>query len=89
MKQDGEVQVEPVIDRDTVGVSGSPDIGQTIFQKIDKAAVFVADVSIINAGSDEDRQTPNPNVLIELGYAMRAIGPARSPDGNEHAVWWP
>jgi hypothetical protein len=34
---DDSLQVEPVIDRDTAGVSGSPDIGKTILSKIDVA----------------------------------------------------
>jgi hypothetical protein len=55
--------VEPVIDRDTAGVPGSPDIAHTIFDKIDAAAVFVCDVSIVNADT-AGRPTPNPNVLL-------------------------
>jgi len=70
---DDSVEIEPVIDRDTSGVGGSPDISATIFDKIKKADVFVADVSIINKGS-ESREMPNPNVLIELGYALRELG---------------
>jgi len=67
--------VEPVVDRDTQGESGSPDIGQTIFKKIDSAAAFVADVTIV--GKLNNRSTPNPNVLIELGYALKALGESR------------
>lgn len=37
------------------------------------AHVFVCDVSIINARST-NRPTPNPNVLIELGYAIKVLG---------------
>jgi hypothetical protein len=82
-----------VIDRDTMGVGGSPDIAQTIFQKIQDSQVFICDVSIINrqyvddienlralknAGSNYAlRLTPNPNVLIELGYALALLGPER------------
>lgn len=73
---DGALGIEPVIDRDTAGVPGAPDIAGTILAKIDKADIFVCDVSIINSG-DQGRLTPNPNVLIELGYAMRAMGPNR------------
>ena len=73
---DDSIQVEPVIDRDTKDVPGSPDIAETIFNKIDKAAVFICDVSIINSGS-KSRLTPNPNVLIELGYAFKALGSER------------
>lgn len=70
------VQVEPVVDRDTVGVPGSPDIASTIFNKIDQAQIFVCDVSIVNL-MKEARPTPNPNVLIELGYALKALGSDR------------
>lgn len=71
--QDDSLQVEPVIDRDTQGVVGSPDIANTIFSKIQDCHVFVCDVSIINKNSDK-RLTPNPNVLVELGYAVGVLG---------------
>jgi hypothetical protein len=70
---DETVDVEPVIDRDTQGVPGAPDISKTIFNKLASADVVVADVSII-ATSEAGRRTPNPNVLIEVGYALRALG---------------
>ncbi len=72
ISDDDSIEVEPVIDRDTSGVPGSPDIATTILQKIDEAGAFVADISIINLGGK--RLTPNPNVLIELGYAMKTLG---------------
>lgn len=70
--KDNSLLVEPVIDRDTSGLPGSPDIVSSIFNKIDKANIFIADVTIINWGSNQ-RLTPNPNVLIELGYALKAL----------------
>lgn len=70
---DESIDVEPVIDRDTAGVGGSPEISGTIFEKIAKADIFVADVSIINK-DEKGRKVPNPNVLIELGYAFKALG---------------
>jgi hypothetical protein len=76
LAQDGVVEIEPVIDRDTQGVTGAPDIGVTILSKIDVADAFVADVTIVNAALG-GRPTPNPNVLIELGYALKALGPER------------
>lgn len=72
----GAVGVEPVIDRDTRNVPGSPDIGLTIFKKIAECDVFVADVTIINSGAP-GRPSPNPNVLVEVGYALRAVGEGR------------
>jgi hypothetical protein len=76
IKSDDTVDIEPVIDRDTQGVAGSPDIAKTIFEKIVSADVVVADVSIISR-QQEGRPTPNPNVLIELGYAFHALGHER------------
>lgn len=67
------IHLEIAIDRDTKGVSGTPDIASTIFSKIDQANIFIADISFINSTS-KDRKTPNPNVLIELGYASKTIG---------------
>lgn len=61
------------IDRDTQGLAGAPDIGDSIYDKIDSADIFIADVTIINQDY-AGRKTPNPNVLIELGYAIKALG---------------
>lgn len=66
-------EFEVVVDQDTSGRSGSPDIANAIFEKIEQADVFVADVSIMNPTADSERRTPNPNVLIELGYAAHAL----------------
>lgn len=38
----------------------------------DCSDIFVADVTIIN-GDYLGRKTPNPNVLIELGYAIKSL----------------
>ncbi|WP_301074317.1 hypothetical protein [Sphingomonas sp.] len=62
----------PDIDHDTKDVPGSPDIVAAILEKIDAAAVFVADVTPI-AVSGSGKHVANPNVLIELGYAKRAL----------------
>jgi hypothetical protein len=72
IRGDGTIEVEPVIDRDTAGVPGSPDIVRTILEKIDRSDAFVCDVSIVTAG--DTRPIPNPNVLIELGYAIKSLG---------------
>lgn len=61
------------IDRDTKGVLGSPDIVDSILTKIDKCGLFIADISIINS-SLNGKRTPNPNVLFELGYAVKCLG---------------
>ena len=62
-----EVVRDLKIDSDTKGAPGSPPIVETIFRKIDKAAIFVPD----------DRPTPNPNVLVEYGWALKSLGHSR------------
>ena len=66
-------ELSPRPEKDTEGVSGSPNIIQTIFRKIDECSIFVADVTFI-AKTDSNKYIPNPNVLLELGYAVRTIG---------------
>ena len=91
-----ELAIEPVIDRDTKGLSGSPNVAKAILDKIESASAFVADVSFINQPPRPNstflsrlrewairklgervgarRPAPNPNVLFELGYAVRCLG---------------
>lgn len=71
-----EIEERLEIDHDTRGLPGSPDIVGAILAKIDAAAVFVADITPI-AVSDRGKHVGNPNVLIELGYAKKALGPER------------
>lgn len=54
--------------------SGSPHIPSTIFRKISECDIFVCDVTTINNSESCERKTPNPNVLIELGYAISVLG---------------
>lgn len=72
LKSDEELELDPCLDRDTSGVPGSPDIAATILAKIEAADIFVGDVTFIDKGNE--RRTPNPNVLIELGYAASCLG---------------
>lgn len=73
-KKRNNFSLEYVIDRATSKRIGTIDIAQTIFNKINIAKMFVADVSIINNRTRKYRKMVNPNVLIELGYAVRTIG---------------
>ncbi|MBS1876401.1 MAG: hypothetical protein JSU00_24515 [Acidobacteria bacterium] len=66
----------PIVDRDTEGVPGAPHIVKAIYDKIAAADVFVADVSIV-LGRDRGRPSPNPNVLIEFGYALCRLGESK------------
>ena len=71
--KDEEVNIYMDYDRDTKDMVGSPDISSTIFEKIEKSVLFICDISIINSEYD-GRKTPNPNVLIELGFAVKCLG---------------
>jgi hypothetical protein len=57
-------------------VPGSPPIVETILRKIDNAAVFVPDLTFVGVRAD-NRPTPNPNVLIEYGWALKSLTYAR------------
>ncbi len=67
---------DAALDKDTQGVAGTPPIVDTIFGKIDKASVFVPDLTFVGKRLD-DRPTPNPNVLIEYGWALNSLGHSR------------
>jgi hypothetical protein len=62
------------IDEATRDAPGSPNIPKMIFEKIDMCDVFICDLTTINSLCKDVRPTPNPNVLIELGYAIATIG---------------
>jgi hypothetical protein len=84
-----DATVEPVVretvikvDKDTEGIPGSPPIADTILRKIENCAAFVADLTLVGeslavlqAAQDfRKRFFPNPNVLLEYGYALRCHG---------------
>lgn len=69
-------ETDMVLDRDTKGVPGTPPIVDVIFNKISQCDIFVPDVSFVSQ-SIMDRPIPNPNVLIEYGWALRCLSHAR------------
>lgn len=73
LDREGIINIDFILDRDTKKVKGTPEIVKVIFDKIKNSNLFVADISIINSGH-LNRKTPNPNVLIELGYAAGILG---------------
>lgn len=69
------------IDHSTLGKSGMPSIDQTILRKIDNCDIFLCDLTPVveyqkteSNGKNITKLVPNPNVLLELGYAMSAVG---------------
>ncbi|MGB8192315.1 MAG: hypothetical protein WCF67_10375, partial [Chitinophagaceae bacterium] len=68
-----DIRIE--IDEATRDLPGSPNIPKAIFGKISASDIFVCDVTTINTNTSADlRRVPNPNVLIELGYAVATLG---------------
>lgn len=65
-------------DHSTMNRSGSPPIVDTIHQKINTCDVFIADITpitIINGKNEnQEKLIPNPNVMAESGFALRALG---------------
>jgi hypothetical protein len=74
------------IDRAERDPDGADDIAVEIMRKIDESSLVVADVSIVGAymrpatkkrEEPQPRNTANPNVLYEAGYAMKALTKSR------------
>lgn len=73
LRQQKPISLDIKLYKATRNLAGSPDIAESIFDKIGNSNIFIADISIINKDY-ELRKTPNPNVLVELGYAARSLG---------------
>lgn len=69
LKQSNNYQF--LVDEATRNLPGSPNIEESVKTKIEHCDVFVADITPI--AQYGNKQLPNPNVLIELGYALRCI----------------
>jgi hypothetical protein len=74
LSDNASLRIDLLLDKATRELSGSPDIAEALFKKISNCSVFIADISFINYECENNRKTPNPNVLIELGYAARTLG---------------
>lgn len=75
LERTGAPAIRVVLDEATRDEPGSPDIPASILRKIEAADVFVCDITTINSTAAAGaRRCPNPNVLFELGYAVRHLG---------------
>ena len=64
-----------ILDKNTIGESGSPDIVIVILNKIDMAIGFVADITPIVCL--KEKYLSNSNVMLELGYALSSLSDER------------
>jgi hypothetical protein len=71
IREDSAIDVDLVVDYDTAGIPGTPPITDTILKKIDSCDIFIPDVTFV-ARTDGGKLLPNPNVMMEYGYALRA-----------------
>lgn len=60
----------------TKGKAGTVPLADTILERIDGASVVVTDLTYVSTRPDGGR-SPNPNVLIEHGYALKSRSGAR------------
>jgi len=79
ISKSGVVEDAPRVDEGMEGVAGTPEVATIMFQKIDASAIFIGDVSLVGSteptdANREKKRVPNPNVLIEMGYAAARIG---------------
>ena len=67
------------LDHDTKNIPGIPEIANTIFKKISECDIFVADLTFIaeSENGDKKKMIPNPNVILELGYAISNLGSSK------------
>ena len=74
-----ELNVNIKIETDTRNSSGLETIEKTILTKIGACDLFIADITPISndVKNAKVKGIPNPNVMFELGYAVRALGWSR------------
>lgn len=71
INSDSSLGVELRIDSDTQDVPGTPPVTATILEKIARCDIFIPDVTFV-AETGGGKLVPNPNVMVEYGYALRA-----------------
>ena len=61
-------------DSDTANRAGSVAIFDTILEKICKSTIVIADVTPVLKIKKQKLYFPNPNVMMEIGYAAKTLG---------------
>ncbi len=73
---DPERPIRFTLEEDARGATGAAEISAVLLEKVETCSIFVADITPVGTLINE-KITPNPNVLFELGYAWRGLGPER------------
>ena len=72
-----EMRIDIVLLEDSRGSTGAPNIPNAILTKIIKSDIFICDITpahTLNIKDNKKRALPNPNVMFELGFAVRSLG---------------
>lgn len=79
-KLEKQLKCQIIIDSDSRDEDGEHSIDVTIMNKIAKCDFFICDVTpvaVLRPKEDVIKYIPNPNVMLELGYAINAVGRER------------
>jgi hypothetical protein len=72
------VEDSPRVDSGMEGIAGTPEVASVMFEKIQNSAIFVADSTLVGSipakEGESAKKIPNPNVLLEMGYAAGSLG---------------
>lgn len=76
---DAEIVQSPQVVSGMERVPGMPDVAQMMFDRIDNSDLFLGDVTLVGTitrfqDDRDEKRTPNPNVMTELGYAAARMG---------------
>ncbi len=76
--EDATVEDSQRVESGMEGIAGTPEVATVMFARIKKSTIFIGDMSLVGTipktDSDEVKRVPNPNVLLEMGYAAGTIG---------------
>jgi hypothetical protein len=75
---DPRVGANFILDSDTQGVAGEPHVTEELLRKISESEFFAPDLTFVGR-TDGGKLLPNPNVLIERGFALRVFRLCRVP----------
>ena len=69
----------PRIETGMENTAGTPDVAQTMFDKINRSDMVLCDVSLVGSipvlkRDGTSKKVPNPNVMVEMGYGAGRVG---------------
>ena len=78
LAEGASVEDSPRVESGMEGIAGTPEVATVMFTRIKGSAIYLGDLTLVGTittdGSEEVKRVPNPNVLLEMGYAAGTIG---------------